>query len=166
MPGTVLNKLRLQKFIIDVAIFFIPRTERERARAKASEPGRRLGETETHRTETEESLSRGVGEVGQTAYVGAPARGTVSRRREVKGEKRKGDGETVTGGGWAGGVKHFCLPRTPGDRGPRLSPAQPRWKGPWPSFFASTLGSGGHRGRLKQTQTQNLAGSGAQPAGA
>lgn len=53
MPGTVLNKLRLQKFIIDVAIFFIPRTERE-----TEETG---SERDRHRTETGESPSRGRG---------------------------------------------------------------------------------------------------------
>ena len=52
MPGTVLNKLRLQKFIIDVAIFFIPRTERETEKETESERDR-------HRTETGESPSRG-----------------------------------------------------------------------------------------------------------
>ena len=56
MPGTVLNKLRLQKFIIDVAIFFIPRTERERETEKETERDR-----ERHRTETGESPSRGRG---------------------------------------------------------------------------------------------------------
>ena len=54
MPGTVLNKLRLQKFIIDVAIFFIPRTERETEKETGSERDR-------HRTETGESPSRGRG---------------------------------------------------------------------------------------------------------
>lgn len=39
MPGTVLNKRRLQKFIIDVAIFFIPRTEREGKRERGKGGG-------------------------------------------------------------------------------------------------------------------------------
>ena len=60
MPATVLNKLRLQKFIIDVAIFFIPRTERDREREREAEKetGR---QTETYTTETGESRSRGGG---------------------------------------------------------------------------------------------------------
>lgn len=90
MPGTVLNKLRLQKFIMDVAILLFrepkeTETEREgeRQRHRQTLPGQKLG-------------SRGAGE-GQTAYVGAPAPRCDSRRGEVKAEKRKGEGDAATG---------------------------------------------------------------------
>ncbi|CAI9156385.1 unnamed protein product [Rangifer tarandus platyrhynchus] len=71
------------------------------------------------------------GFVRQTAYVGAPAPGSDSSRRcEVKGEKRKGEGETVTvGGGPARGVKHFCSLLTRRDGGPRLRQVLPRVEG-------------------------------------
>ena len=91
MPGTVLNKLRLQKFIIDVAILFIPRTEieKEGKRERERERGmlrRRLGETETHRTETGEppSRGRGVDRLRRRPHSGF----RLQKRRSERGEKK------------------------------------------------------------------------------
>lgn len=59
MPGTVLNKLRLQKFIMDVAIFFIPRNEGEGG------SGFRDTKKETGRNRDTQDRNRGVSEPGE-----------------------------------------------------------------------------------------------------
>lgn len=144
MPGTVLNKLRLQKFIIDVAIFFIPRTERERARESASREGDWERQTETHRTETGESPSRGgrVDRLRRRPRSGLRLQTPRSERGEKKGRGRDCDGGM---GGKAGpevlNIFFFFLV-TRRDQGPRLGPSQPRWKAPGLGFIAPTLGWG------------------------
>lgn len=95
MPGTVLNKLRLQKFIMDVAIFFIPRNGE-----RGEESGFRDIEKETGRNRDTQDRNPGVSEPGEGAdrLRRRPGSGLqLQTRRSERGEK-KGRGREYDGG--------------------------------------------------------------------
>lgn len=107
--------------------------------------------------------SRGRG----TAYVGAPAPGSDSSRSwEAKGEKRKGEGRDCDGGEARPGVKHLLASNS--SRRWAASPPgfYPGWKVPGPGVPSHNPGLGWLAAPGTRFQTDNVAGSRLQAAGA